>query len=197
MGLTALVSSQSSMSAPLFNDGKPGIRAIQKWMKEAWESGEDYLQENNPQTLTNPSLWTGYDPQGNKDFKGVIMGTKKWIGTAGQSSFRESHCCYCTLIELFLCQICMPWRRTGAFGKSVSSFRFATAPDITTLVANYVRSACRITGIITQVQDPVTSQLSSLGDRRWTSNSTHASRLDAFRRDVLCMSVRNTHWLSQ
>ncbi|KAJ9110747.1 hypothetical protein QFC20_002788 [Naganishia adeliensis] len=66
MGLTALTFSNPSISSALLVDGKPGVRTIQKWMKEAWEAE--------------------YDPQGNKDFKGVIVGTKKWIGTAASTA---------------------------------------------------------------------------------------------------------------
>jgi hypothetical protein len=78
MCLTAL----RSGSEVSFADGKPSIRAIQRWMKEAWDAGKSaYGARRNTWTLNSGK---GYDPQGQRDFKGVIVNTKKWIGTAGQ-----------------------------------------------------------------------------------------------------------------
>ncbi|GHJ86672.1 hypothetical protein NliqN6_3074 [Naganishia liquefaciens] len=58
MCLTALESElESSLS-----EGRPSIRALQRWMKDAWEAG--------------------YDPEGYRHFRGVIVNTQKWIGTA-------------------------------------------------------------------------------------------------------------------
>ena len=65
---------------------KPRVRTIQAWMKEAWDAGTwlKHLDDENVNRVFNSLKPTGYDPQGLKDFKGSIVGTKKWIGTAGQ-----------------------------------------------------------------------------------------------------------------
>ncbi|KAK4686464.1 zinc finger-containing ubiquitin peptidase 1, partial [Tremellales sp. Uapishka_1] len=44
------------------NGAEPGVRRIQGWMEEAWAEG--------------------YDADGREHFKGKILGTRKWIGTA-------------------------------------------------------------------------------------------------------------------
>lgn len=58
---------------------KPRVRTIQAWMKEAWDAG--------------------YDPQGLKDFKGSIVGTKKWIGTADLYALAASRGIACKLFN--------------------------------------------------------------------------------------------------
>lgn len=70
-------------------DDKPRVRNIQIWMKEAWDAGMSFRASicgTKPHSNTTTLPVIGYDPQGFKDFKGSIVGTKKWIGTAGEKS---------------------------------------------------------------------------------------------------------------
>ncbi|WWC91618.1 uncharacterized protein L201_006564 [Kwoniella dendrophila CBS 6074] len=64
----ALMSLSSILSVseyqPIFdrqsNGSDPGVRRVQGWIQEAWEAG--------------------HDPEGKRQLKGKILGTKKWIG---------------------------------------------------------------------------------------------------------------------
>ncbi|KAJ9097242.1 hypothetical protein QFC21_004911 [Naganishia friedmannii] len=90
--------SEGSPALPLTTTGSglkdmPRIRTIQTWMKEAWDAGMRFKNLDGPSKFKYSPVHLmiiGYDPQGLKDFKGSIVGTKKWIGTAGQKSF-QSH----------------------------------------------------------------------------------------------------------
>ncbi|WVQ67080.1 uncharacterized protein L199_005274 [Kwoniella botswanensis] len=64
----ALMSISSLLSIPTYqpifdrqnNGAELGVRRVQGWIQEAWEEG--------------------YDPEGKKQLKGKILGTRKWIG---------------------------------------------------------------------------------------------------------------------
>ncbi|OCF77214.1 hypothetical protein I204_01199 [Kwoniella mangroviensis CBS 8886] len=64
----AMMSISSLLSIPAYqpvfdrqnNGAEPGVRRVQGWIQEAWEEG--------------------YDPEGKKQLKGKILGTRKWIG---------------------------------------------------------------------------------------------------------------------
>lgn len=66
MALTALVASSPDYQSifPLADSSghSPGVRNLQSWIASGWDSG--------------------YDIQGKNQFKGKIVGTKKWIGTS-------------------------------------------------------------------------------------------------------------------
>nr|XP_018260977.1 uncharacterized protein I303_06694 [Kwoniella dejecticola CBS 10117]OBR83135.1 hypothetical protein I303_06694 [Kwoniella dejecticola CBS 10117] len=63
-----LMSLSSLLSIPTYqtifdrqsNGAQPGVRRVQGWIREAWEEG--------------------FDPEGRKQLKGKILGTRKWIG---------------------------------------------------------------------------------------------------------------------
>ena len=44
------------------NGADPGIRRVQGWIEEAWAAG--------------------FDPDGRRQLKGKVLGTRKWIGTS-------------------------------------------------------------------------------------------------------------------
>lgn len=67
--------------------GGPGVRNLQAWIEHAWELGR--VSHAN---LLDASLTTlvflstlGYDTQGANDLRHKLIGTRKWIGTAGIS----------------------------------------------------------------------------------------------------------------
>jgi hypothetical protein len=69
------------MYFPLLDDPmSPSVRNLQHTLETAWKDGKsDY---NRLQfKLLRPR--TGYDADGAKDLKHKVVGTKKWIGTAG------------------------------------------------------------------------------------------------------------------
>ncbi|WVW86075.1 hypothetical protein I302_108114 [Kwoniella bestiolae CBS 10118] len=64
----ALMSISSLLSVPTYqsifdrqnNGAEPGVRRVQGWIQEAWEEG--------------------HDPEGRRQLKGKVLGTRKWIG---------------------------------------------------------------------------------------------------------------------
>lgn len=72
MVMTSLLQAKAAYRQPFSktdNGSEPGVRRIQGWIEEA--------------------LCQGYDKDGRDHFRGKLLGTKKWIGTAGESIFRH------------------------------------------------------------------------------------------------------------
>lgn len=60
----------------------PGVRNLQQWVEDAWKAGEHNIVD--PLLFSLLTDHKGFDPEGAAELKGKLVGTKKWIGTAGK-----------------------------------------------------------------------------------------------------------------
>jgi hypothetical protein len=58
----------------------PSIRNLQSWIESAWEDG--LMVSGIPSPTIFECCTLGFDPEGHKELKSLV-GTSKWIGTAG------------------------------------------------------------------------------------------------------------------
>jgi len=60
----------------------PGVRNLQQWIEDAWKQGLPV----SILWLLYPLIWlVGYDAIGAKELDNKLVGTKKFIGTAGNT----------------------------------------------------------------------------------------------------------------
>jgi hypothetical protein len=64
----------------------PSVRNLQKTVQAAWRDGE-WMYHQYERVVTTFPCCVGYDIDGAKDFKNKIIGTNKWIGTAGMFTY--------------------------------------------------------------------------------------------------------------
>lgn len=68
---------------PLLDDPvPPGVRNLQHCIEDAWSQGT-YIAIRTAHLL-NICLLKGFDEEGAEQLKGKLVGTSKWIGTAGE-----------------------------------------------------------------------------------------------------------------
>jgi hypothetical protein len=65
----------------------PGVNNLKFWIEEAWKSGKYFLPSSAGACIY--PLTSGFDPEGAKEFKGKLVGHRKWIGTAGRFVFQN------------------------------------------------------------------------------------------------------------
>lgn len=86
MACTALINQTiQPLYFPLLDDPiPPGVRNLQYWIEDAWADG-------TMSCLSYFPLFTlvilGFDREGAEDLRHKLVGTKKWIGTAGVLGF--------------------------------------------------------------------------------------------------------------
>ena len=86
MACTALINQTTQpLYFPLLDDPiPPGVRNLQYWIEDAWADG-------TMSCLSYFPLFTlvilGFDGEGAEDLRHKLVGTKKWIGTAGVLGF--------------------------------------------------------------------------------------------------------------
>ena len=85
MMCTALLSQQTRPeyhSLIINNSRRPGVRNLQRLIKEAWDAGT--YSDTGMFSLTHERN-LGFDQEGQQQLKDLV-GTSKWIGTAGRQS---------------------------------------------------------------------------------------------------------------
>jgi hypothetical protein len=82
MMCSALLSQQTQReyhSLIINNSRRPGVRNLQRLIKEAWDAGTCSDPDMLPLT---DERYLGFDQEGQQQLKDLV-GTSKWIGTAG------------------------------------------------------------------------------------------------------------------
>jgi hypothetical protein len=59
----------------------PGVDNLQRWIEEAWDLGT--LREHGSIAKLIFFYGAEYDAEGANDLRRQLLGTRKWIGTAG------------------------------------------------------------------------------------------------------------------
>lgn len=57
----------------------PSVRNLQLWIQSAWDDGKTLYSS----PLTKLDIKSGFDDIGRNELQDKIIGTSKWIGTAG------------------------------------------------------------------------------------------------------------------
>lgn len=81
MACTALIDQQVQ---PLYfpaldQPTSPGVRNLQYWIEAAWKDG----MKPSSRFITAFNTYIGFDEEGASELGHNLVGTKKWIGTAG------------------------------------------------------------------------------------------------------------------